>query len=84
MLYYDRIDLSAGIDVATSNESKECMVCHDWYFNHGFNFQNSDCNDCHDLTKLCLNLSDTLLLLLKVLIIAVLFMALAKLTQFIF
>ena len=30
MLYYDRIDLSEGVDVgkAKSNNSKECIVCH--------------------------------------------------------
>ena len=28
MLYYDRIDLSEGIDVAKSNNSKECIICH--------------------------------------------------------
>ena len=28
------------------------------FFNHGFKFQDSVCNGCHDLTMLCLNLSD--------------------------
>ena len=28
MLYYDRIDVSEGIDVNTTSESKECNVCH--------------------------------------------------------
>ena len=28
MLYYDRIDLSEGIDVGKSDISKECIVCH--------------------------------------------------------
>ena len=28
MLYCDRIDLSEEIDVAKSNNSKECIVCH--------------------------------------------------------
>ena len=53
MLYYDRTDISEGIDVAKSNNSKECMVCHYWCFNHGFKFQDSVCN----LTMLCLNIS---------------------------
>ena len=34
------------------------MVCHYWLFNHGFKFQHPVCNGCHDLTMLCLNLSD--------------------------
>ena len=28
MMYYDRIDISEGIDLAKSNNSKECMICH--------------------------------------------------------
>ena len=39
-LYYDRIDISAGIDINKTNASKECDVCHYGYFsNKGFNFQ---------------------------------------------
>ena len=29
MLYYDRIAIRKGNDVATSNNSKECIICHD-------------------------------------------------------
>ena len=32
MLGYDRIDISEGIDVDMTNKSKECMLCHYWYF----------------------------------------------------
>ena len=39
MLYYDKIDVSEGIVLAKSNSSKECMICHSWFFNHGFKFQ---------------------------------------------
>ena len=28
MLYYDRIDVSEGIDVNKTSESKECDICH--------------------------------------------------------
>ena len=28
ILYYDRIDISEGIDPTKSNKSTECMVCH--------------------------------------------------------
>ena len=34
MLYYDRIDFSEGIDVNKTNESKECDICHYWYYKH--------------------------------------------------
>ena len=58
MLYYDRIYISKEIDLAKSNNSKECMICHYWFFNHGFNFQDHVCNGCHDLTMLSINISD--------------------------
>ena len=54
MLYYNRIDVSRGIDPTESNTSKEYMICHYWFFNHGFNFQDSVWNDCHDLTIFCM------------------------------
>ena len=28
MLYFDRIDVSGGIDVNKTRESKECDICH--------------------------------------------------------
>ena len=32
MLYYDRIDVSEGIGVNKTSASKECDICHYWYF----------------------------------------------------
>ena len=32
MLYYDRIDVSEGIDVNKAGASKECILCHYCYF----------------------------------------------------
>ena len=32
MLYYDRTDVSEGIDINKTNESKECDICQYWYF----------------------------------------------------
>ena len=65
MLHYDRIDSSEGIDVDKSNNSKECIVCHYWFFKHGFKFQNFICKDCHDLMMLHLNLSDIPIITVK-------------------
>ena len=40
MLYYDSIDVSKGIDVNKISVSKECNICHYWYFlDKGFKFQ---------------------------------------------
>ena len=65
MLYYDKIDKSDGIDSTKSNKSPECMICHYWLFNHRFKFQDHVCNDCHDLTMLCLNISDIAIITVK-------------------
>ena len=32
MLYFDRIDVSEGIDVKKTSEPKECDICLYWYF----------------------------------------------------
>ena len=58
MLYCNRIDLSAGIDLTKKNSSERCLICHYRLLNHGFKFQDSECNGSHDLTMLCVNISD--------------------------
>ena len=58
MVYYDRIDITRGIDLPKSNNSKECIIFHYLFFNHGFKFQDYVCNGCHDLSILCLNISN--------------------------
>ena len=32
MLYYDRNDVSEGIYLRKTSASKECDICHYWYF----------------------------------------------------
>ena len=32
MLYYNKINVSDGMDINKSNKSKECVICHHWYF----------------------------------------------------
>ena len=59
MLYYDRINVSEGTDVNKISASKECDVCHYWYFlNYGFKIQPNVYNRghdllCHDYDLLC-------------------------------
>ena len=39
MLCFDRIYVSEGTDVNKTSRSKECDICHYWYFlNKGFKF----------------------------------------------
>ena len=50
MLYYDRTEVSEGVDINKTSESKECDICHYWYFlDKGFKIQPDVCNWCHDL-----------------------------------
>ena len=50
MLEYDRIDLSEGIDVNKTSNSKECSFCHYYYFlDINFNYQKYLCDGCHDM-----------------------------------
>ena len=65
MLYYERTDIGKEIDPTKSNKSKKCMICHYWFFNSGFKFQDSVCSGCHDLTMLCLNISDVSIITVK-------------------
>ena len=59
MLYYDRIYISEWIDGNNTRKSKECDICHYWYFlNKGFKFQPNVCNRCHDLLMMYVNVSD--------------------------
>ena len=52
MLEYDRIDISEGIDVNKTILSKECDICHHWYFKDiGFKYEPYLCYGCHDLTQ---------------------------------
>ena len=66
MLYYDRIDVSEEIGVNKTSESKECDVCHYWYFlNFSFKFQPNVYNSCHDLLMMYINLSNISILNIK-------------------
>ena len=52
MLEYDRIHISEGIDIKKTNASKECKICHYWYFRDiGFKYEPHLCNGCHDLMQ---------------------------------
>ena len=52
MLEYDRIDISEGIAINKTNASKECDICHYWYFKDiGFKYESYLFNGCHDLMQ---------------------------------
>ena len=41
MLQYEKIDVSEGIDVNKTSASKECELCHYWFFKDGTYFRNT-------------------------------------------
>ena len=52
MLEYETIYISQGIHVNKTNLSKECDICHYWYFKDiGFKYEPYLCNGCHDLMQ---------------------------------
>ena len=66
MLEYDRIDLSEGIDTNKTIASKECNICHYWYFlDKNFNYEPYFCNGCHDLMQKAMNFNDAAIVYIK-------------------
>ena len=59
MLEYDRIDISEGIDIKKKNASKECKICHYWYFKDiAFKYEPYLCNSCHGLMQRAISFND--------------------------
>ena len=66
MLQYEKIDASEGIDVNKTSASKECKLCHYWFFKDvGFKFEEHVCNRCHDLLTMPYYLKDIAILSTK-------------------
>ena len=66
MLYFSRINNSEGTDVNKTSASKECDICHYWYFlNYSFTFQPNVCNRRHELLMMYMNLSNINILNIK-------------------
>ena len=66
MIQYERIDVSEGIEINKSSKSKECMICHHWYF-LDISCENEQyvCNGCHDLSMMVYDLDDFMILNIK-------------------
>ena len=63
MLYYDKTDVSEGLDINETSASKGCDTCCYWYvLDKGFTFQPYVCNCCHDLLMRPMNLSNIAIL----------------------
>ena len=59
MLYYDRIDVSQGIDANKTSVLKECIICHYGYLlDEEFKFQPSVFKGCHYILMMSMNLQE--------------------------
>ena len=66
MLYFDRNDVSEGTGVNKTSASKECNICHYWYFlNYSFKFQPNVFNRWHDLLMMSMNFINIAILNIK-------------------
>ena len=66
MLEYGRIDISQGIDINKTNASKECNICHYWYFlSKNFNYEPYLYNGFHDLMQKAMNFHDVSIVSVK-------------------
>ena len=52
MLEFGRVNISEGIDIKKTSASKECKICHYWYFRDiGFKYEPYLWNGCHGLMQ---------------------------------
>ena len=66
MLEYEKIDISEGIDVDKTNKSKECMLCHYWYFlDDNFSYEPYLCNGCYNIMQKSNNLKNIAIINVK-------------------
>ena len=66
MLEFDRIDISEEIDVNKTSASKECDICHHWYFKDiGFKYGPYLCNVCHNLMQKAMSFNNVAVVYVK-------------------
>ena len=66
MLEYDRIDISEGIDDNKTIKSKECMLCHYWYFiDKNFSYGPYLCDGCYNIMQKSNNFKNIAIIYVK-------------------
>ena len=66
MLQYEKTDVSDGVDVNKTRVSKECELCHNWFFKDvRFKFEEHVCNGYHDLLTMAHSLKNIAILSTK-------------------
>ena len=51
MIKYEIIDISEGIDVHMSNKSKECILCHYYFFDKNFSYWPYLCDGYYNIMQ---------------------------------
>ena len=79
MIRYQKINVSEGIDVKKTSESKEHELCHYWFFKDvGLKFEKHVCNGCHDLLMMAYSLKNIAILSAKGVTFRFLLMGISK------
>ena len=66
MSEYDKIDISEDIDTNKTSTSKECNICHYWYFlDKNFNYEPYLCNECQDLMQKVMSFKNVAIVSIK-------------------
>ena len=79
MLEYDRIDISEGINVDMSDKSKECMLCHYWYFlNKNFSYGSYLCDGCYNIMQKPINFKNIAIVPVKKSVYRIYFLGMSK------
>ena len=79
MLAYERNDISDRIDFNKSDESKECTLCHYWYFLHkSFSYLPYLCDGCYNMTQKCNKLKNIAIIRIKKTVYRICFLFMSK------
>ena len=79
MLAYERINISDGIDVNKSDESKECTLCHYWYFlDKNFSYEPYLCDGYYNMTQKCNKLKNIAIIHIKKTVYRICFLFMSK------
>ena len=66
MLEYDKINISETIHVDKTSVSRQCKMCHYWYFKDiNFKYEPHLCNGCHGLMQIAVSFNDVAIVYAK-------------------
>ena len=79
MSEYNRIDISEGININKINLSKECMLCHYWYFlNKNFSYGPYLCDGYYNIMQKSYNHKNIAIVHVKKSVYRIYFMYMSK------